>query len=274
MSTTWAPNEMISAKIPMFTRKYHIFFSDFDLCRVVPPEVHGCSWWRIRWLTLVNIYLLVNIYWLLNWSISIDQSLHILIRDRSRFFPSLWDIKWRFFPQKSWEFPIDHPFFRMVKKTPGDQINGTPPYFIHGKIDGEDLNKTNPLIHKSHGNSWNFSRFFRRISRPPTPWSSSVATSSLASSPRAGSPRWRWRPCSSACGTSRRPGRQGGGHGMGLGGFPMGKPWENPWENPWHQKASFVGERGKSLSLVKSVLLERFEMIERHDAERDAYLLV
>ena len=97
-----------------------------------------------------------------------------------------------------------------------------------------------------HGNPWKFSRSFRRISRPPTPWSSSVATSSLASSPRAGSPRWRWRPYSSACGTSRRPGTMWGGDGMGLGGFHMGKPWENPWEIPWHQKAIFVGERGKS----------------------------
>ena len=81
---------------------------------------------------------------------------------------------------------------------------------------------------KSHDISLNITNF-SRISRPLTPWSSSVATSSPASSLPAASPRRRWRRCSSACGSCRRRGTKlgmGADYGR-LDGEMMGKLWEN-----------------------------------------------
>jgi hypothetical protein len=64
-----------------------------------------------------------------------------------------------------------------------------------------------------------------------------------------------------------------GGMGWDLGDFP----WENHGKTHGKShdtKKRFLLGKGERASLAKSVLLERFEMIERHDAERDAYLLV
>jgi hypothetical protein len=61
--------------------------------------------------------------------------------------------------------------------------------------------------------------------------------------------------------------------GWDLGDFP----WENHGKTHGKShdtKKRFLLGKGERASLAKSVLLERFEMIERHDAERDAYLLV
>jgi len=144
------------------------------------------------------------------------------------------------------------PIFPDGKKTPGDQINGTPPYFIHGKIDGEDLNKTNPLIHKSHGNSWRSSMEIHGNSPDLSEGFPGLRRLDLRALLRL---PWRHPPGPGARGGAGGPtaahaeplgvrGLCGGGMGWDLG-ISHGKTMGKPMGNPMTPKSDFCWGKGK-----------------------------